>query len=83
VIHCHDSALWAMLLDRVPTTSKTVAYGTPEMAYEIIRLFQISDVRSEKIFVMAGHQAGIVTFGKNLEEAFQVLMRVKRNIALH
>jgi len=83
VIHCHDSALWAMLLDRVPTTSKTVAYGTPEMAYEIIRLFQISDVRSEKIFVMAGHQAGIVTFGKNLEEAFQVMMRVKGNIALH
>jgi len=82
VIHCHDSALWAMLLDRVPTTSKTIAYGTPEMAYEIIRLFQISDVRNEKIFVMAGHQAGIVTFGKNLEEAFQVLMRVKRIIAL-
>jgi len=83
VIHCHDSALWAMLLDRVPTTSKAVAYGTGEMAYEIIRLFQISDVRNEKIFVMAGHQAGIVTFGKNREEAFQVLMRVKRNIALH
>jgi L-ribulose-5-phosphate 4-epimerase len=83
VIHCHDSALSAMLLDRVPATSKTVAYGTPEMAYEIIRLFQISDVRNEKIFVMAGHQAGIVTFGKNLEEAFQVLMRMKRNIALH
>jgi ribulose-5-phosphate 4-epimerase/fuculose-1-phosphate aldolase len=35
VIHCHDSALWATLLDRVPTTSKAVAYGTPEMAYEI------------------------------------------------
>ena len=83
VIHCHDSALSAMLLDRVPATSKTVAYGTPEMAYEIIRLFQISDVRNEKIFVMAGHQAGIVTFWKNLEEAFQVLMRMKRNIALH
>ncbi len=83
VIHCHDSALWARLFDRVPTTSKAVAYGTPEMAYEIIRLFQISDVRNEKIFVMAGHQAGIVTFGKSLEEAFQVLMRVKRIIALH
>ena len=71
VIHCHDSALWAILLDRVPTTSKAVAYGTPEMAYEIIRLFQISDVRSEKIFVMAGHQAGIVTFGKILRKHFK------------
>jgi ribulose-5-phosphate 4-epimerase/fuculose-1-phosphate aldolase len=37
VIHCHDSVLWATLLDRVPTTSKAVAYGTPEMAYEIMR----------------------------------------------
>jgi ribulose-5-phosphate 4-epimerase/fuculose-1-phosphate aldolase len=83
VIHCHDSALWTMLLDRVPTTSKAVPFGTPEMAYEIIRLFQISDVRSEKVFVMAGHQGGIVTFGKTLEESFQVLMRMKRNIALH
>ena len=83
VIHCHNSALWAMLLDRVTTTSKAVTYGTPELASEIIRLFQISDVSSEKIFVMAGHRDGIVTFGKNLDEAFQVLMRMKRNIALH
>src|SRR5258707_13973147 len=39
VIHCHDSVLWRTLLDRVPTTSKPVPYGTPEMAYEIMRLF--------------------------------------------
>ena len=56
VIHCHDSDLWASLLDRAPTTSKSVAYGTPEMAYEIMRLFKVCDVRSRKIFVMAGHQ---------------------------
>jgi ribulose-5-phosphate 4-epimerase/fuculose-1-phosphate aldolase len=73
VIHCHDPALWATLLDRAPTTSKAVAYGTPEMAYEIIRLFDASDVRSKKIFVMAGHEDGIVAFGKDLEEAFAVL----------
>jgi L-ribulose-5-phosphate 4-epimerase len=35
VIHCHDSVLWRTRLDRVPTTSKAIAYGTPEMAYEI------------------------------------------------
>lgn len=80
VIHYHDSVLWRMLLDRVPTTSKTIAYGTPEMAFEITRLFEISDVRSKKIFVMAGHQDGIVAFGENLEDAFDVLMRVQRGI---
>ena len=75
VIHCHDSELWKTPLDRVPTTSESVACGTPAMAYEIIRLFKMSDVRSRRIFVMAGHEAGIVTFGRNLEDAFDVVMR--------
>jgi len=78
VIHCHASDLWATLLDRAPTTSKSVAYGTPEMAYEIMRLFKATDLRSRKVFVMAGHQGGIVTFGKNLEDAFDVVTRERR-----
>jgi ribulose-5-phosphate 4-epimerase/fuculose-1-phosphate aldolase len=77
IIHCHDSVLWAALLDRVPTSSKAIAYGTPEMADEIIRLFKGTDVRSRKILAMAGHEGGIVTFGKNLEDAFDVLMRAR------
>jgi len=75
VIHCHDSVLWATLLNRAPTTSKAVPYGTPEMAYEIMRLFKGTDVRSRKILIMAGHEAGILSFGKNLKDAFGVLMR--------
>ena len=78
VIHCHDSALWRALLDRGPTSSKAVAYGTPEMAYEMMRLFKTTDVQSRKILVMAGHEGGIVTFGKNLEDAFGVLMRERQ-----
>jgi ribulose-5-phosphate 4-epimerase/fuculose-1-phosphate aldolase len=78
IIHCHDLGLWATPLDRVPATSKAVAYGTPEMAYEIMRLFKVSNVRSEKILVMAGHEGGIVTFGEDLEDAFDVLMRERR-----
>jgi ribulose-5-phosphate 4-epimerase/fuculose-1-phosphate aldolase len=75
VIHCHDSVLWRTLLEHGPTTSKSVAYGTPEMAFEIMRLFKASDVRTRNILVMAGHEGGIVAFGKNLEEAFAVLVR--------
>jgi L-ribulose-5-phosphate 4-epimerase len=77
VIHCHDSGLWAMLLDRAATTSKSVAYGTPEMPYEIVRLFKVTNMRSRKILVMAGHEGGVVTFGKNLQEAFGVLIRAR------
>jgi L-ribulose-5-phosphate 4-epimerase len=75
VIHCHDSVLWARLLGRVPTTAQGAAYGTPQMAYEIIRLFDVGDVRTRKMFVMAGHEGGIVTFGKNFEDAFDILTR--------
>ena len=78
VIHCHDSGLWAALLDRAPTTSKAVAYGTREMAYEIIRLFEEGEVRTKKMFAMAGHKEGIVAFGKSLEDAFDVLMAIRK-----
>ena len=78
VIHCHDSVLWKTLVDRGPTTSKPAACGTPEMAYEIMRLLKMSDMRKKRIFVMAGHEGGIVVFGRNLEEAFNALMRERK-----
>jgi ribulose-5-phosphate 4-epimerase/fuculose-1-phosphate aldolase len=75
VIHCHNANVWKALVDLAPTTSKTAAYGTPEMAYEVRRLFKTSDVKARKILVMAGHEGGIVTFGKDIAEAFAVLER--------
>jgi hypothetical protein len=78
VIHCHDLNLWRTLFDRAPTTSESVPYGTPEMAYEIMRLFRGNDVRKSQIFVMGGHEAGIVSFGKDLEEAFAVLVSERK-----
>ena len=78
VIHCHDSKLWAAVLNDAPTTSKNAEYGTPELAYEIMQLFRHSDMQSRKIVVMAGHEAGVVTFGKDLEQAFTVLMRERK-----
>jgi ribulose-5-phosphate 4-epimerase/fuculose-1-phosphate aldolase len=78
VVHCHNSKLWAALLNQAPTTSKAAEYGTPEMAYEIMQLFTRSDAQSRKIVVMAGHEGGILTFGRDLEEAFAVLMRERK-----
>jgi L-ribulose-5-phosphate 4-epimerase len=82
VIHCHDSVLWECLLYRAPTTSKAVAYGTPEMAYEIIHLFKASDVQKRKILVMAGHESGIIAFGKTFDETSAVLMREREESSL-
>jgi len=75
VIHCHNSKLWAALLNEIPSSSEAIEYGTTDMAREVTRLFEVTDVQSGKIFVMAGHEGGIVTFGKDLEEALSILMR--------
>jgi ribulose-5-phosphate 4-epimerase/fuculose-1-phosphate aldolase len=80
VIHCHDTKLWAALLDKAPTTPKRVEYGTPEMAYAVRRLFDITDVKRRKIFMMAAHDGGLVTFGKHLEEAFGILERWRNGV---
>ena len=73
VIHCHDMKLWAALLDKAPTTPKRVEYGTSEMAHAVRRLFEDTDVEKRKIFVMAAHAGGLVTFGRDLQEAFGIL----------
>ncbi len=76
VIHIHHRDLWARLLNKVPTTSKAVPYGTPEMALEVKRLFKEAKLDEKKIFVMAGHEEGIVAFGKKLDEAGQILLNL-------
>jgi ribulose-5-phosphate 4-epimerase/fuculose-1-phosphate aldolase len=80
VIHCHDSVLWVTLLNQVPTTSQTSAYGTAEISYEIVHLFDVSDARSRKIFVMGGHKDGIMAFGEKLKDAFDTLTRARSSI---
>jgi len=69
VIHIHHQAYWKRLLNQVPTTRREVPYGTPEMAQEILRLKQEGELASKKILVMAGHEDGIIAFGRDLGEA--------------
>jgi methylthioribose-1-phosphate isomerase len=73
VVHVHNNEHWKRLLDRVPTTSPVVPYGTPQMAAEINRLASQSDLRQEKVLVMAGHEDGILTFGSTLADATNAL----------
>ncbi|MBW6498580.1 MAG: class II aldolase/adducin family protein [Bacteroidales bacterium] len=75
VIHVHCLTLWEKLLNMVPTTNSQAAFGTPEMAFEIKRLFRETTVEQEKILVMGGHREGIICFGDTLEEAGRVLLK--------
>lgn len=75
VMHIHHPELWNKLKDKIPTTRADVPYGTPEMADEIRRLYRESDLQNQKILVMAGHEEGIIAFGKTLQEAGDILFR--------
>jgi ribulose-5-phosphate 4-epimerase/fuculose-1-phosphate aldolase len=79
VVHVHNHVLWKNLLDRVPTTSIQVAYGTPEMAIEIKRLIVSTNLKNERILVMAGHEDGLLTFGKDLVDASSKILDIYKS----
>lgn len=74
VIHVHHLEFWKSLLGRVPATAADVAYGTPEMAREITRLYRDTDLPRRKLAAMAGHEEGIIAIGRDLDEAGKVLL---------
>lgn len=77
VVHVHSVAMWNELMDKVPTTSRDVSYGTPEMAHEFRRLYEETDFAQQGIAVMGGHEEGIVTFGRDVEQAAQRVLQHK------
>ncbi|MEL6494569.1 MAG: class II aldolase/adducin family protein [Cyanobacteria bacterium J06623_7] len=75
VIHVHHQTLWTHLLHRLPTTDPNCAYGTPEMATEIMRLCQQPSTQERQIIAMSGHESGILSFGVDLDQAGEVLLK--------
>jgi L-ribulose-5-phosphate 4-epimerase len=73
VIHVHEPEAWLRLKGRLLTSREDVPYGTPAMAAEVLRLSRETDLAEQKIFVMGGHDDGILTFGSDLKEAYQIL----------
>lgn len=74
IIHIHNYHFWQELMFKVPTANPDVPYGTPQMAKEMFRLFDEENLGVEKILVMAGHEDGIICFGKDLDEAANILL---------
>jgi L-ribulose-5-phosphate 4-epimerase len=73
-INVHNLKLWKKLLNIIPSTDNKIEYGTPKMAGEIVRLYAETNLREKKILVMAGHEEGIVSFGRDLDEAGELLL---------
>ena len=76
VFHSHSSPIWrnSEYLG-IPTTRENIAYGTPEMAEEVRRLYRETNMERVRIFSMGGHEDGIFAFGANAREAGYTLLR--------
>lgn len=73
-LHVHSPDIWhnAKAMG-IGVTDEAVPYGTPEMAQEVRRL--ITDLPLPGIFSMGGHEDGVFTFGRSLEEAGELMVR--------
>ena len=77
VVHVHDADLWRALIDRVPTTSREISYGTPQMALEFRRLYAETDFAERGVAIMGGHEEGIVAFGEDVGQAAQRILSLR------
>jgi len=75
VLHVHSARIWDAA-DRLglPQTRRNVAYGTPAMAHEVMRLFRDGGMRERGLFVMGGHRDGIIAFGDTVRTAGKILL---------
>jgi L-ribulose-5-phosphate 4-epimerase len=77
VVHVHSREIWSAWLNKLPTTREDVAYGTPEMAYEMIRLYKRNVIREQGAVVMAGHQDGVIAYGPSLADAAGEILKLR------
>ena len=75
VIHIHSKALWEFM-KKNNTLFTTAEYGTVEMVEEIASLYKDKNPWKESIFLMRGHEDGVIAFGKNVKEAELTLYKM-------
>jgi ribulose-5-phosphate 4-epimerase/fuculose-1-phosphate aldolase len=76
VLHVHSPAIWrARQALRLPTTSESIGYGTPEMARSVDALMKSTAMWDRRVMAMGGHEDGIVAFGRSTGEAGTALVR--------
>ncbi|WP_078118750.1 class II aldolase/adducin family protein [Thiosocius teredinicola] len=82
VIHVHTPVIWtnAQRLG-LAQTDPTAGYGTPAMAAEVDRLVRADGAPAKGIFSMGGHEDGIVAYGKDLDEAGELLLATYQRVA--
>jgi ribulose-5-phosphate 4-epimerase/fuculose-1-phosphate aldolase len=80
VFHIHHLQLWRALLHKVPTTREKIAYGTPEMAQELISIARENAKYDRQIVAMSGHEEGLIAFATTLDGAGNLLLEYYRKL---
>ena len=79
VFHVHSPEIWNSRDSLgIAQTGKDIAYGTPEMANEMIRLYQQGGFQKGNILAMSGHEDGIISFADNADEAGNIIIETLR-----
>lgn len=73
VIHIHSSKLWEKFCNKLPTTPEEFEYGTPEIALAVA---EICKSNTNSIIILGGHRDGIVSYGKNPNDAYVNIMNL-------
>lgn len=83
VVHGHSPDIWrnASRLNLL-STGTDIDYGTPEMAEAVHQLFTETAVCEQKIFIMGGHEDGVVSFGSTLQEACELMIETLARAAM-
>jgi ribulose-5-phosphate 4-epimerase/fuculose-1-phosphate aldolase len=72
IFHVHHNELWKFMLSNNYTkTANNINYGTQEMAHEAQKCI---GKNLKGIFVMEGHQDGIIAYGHSVEEAGKIIL---------
>lgn len=80
VIHVHSRVLFdALLHQNHPATPASIPYGTPAMARAVCALVQPSSALP-LLFVMAGHDEGIVACGTDVDSVQNALLATMKRI---
>lgn len=70
VLHVHCPEIWRNTKTlKIPHTTASIPYGTPEMAAAVSNLMQTKQLKSKKIFTMLGHKDGVISFAASIEKA--------------
>jgi ribulose-5-phosphate 4-epimerase/fuculose-1-phosphate aldolase len=76
VVHVHSPVIWRHYQElALPAIDSAIRYGTPEMAEAVSALFARNLLYEKQVFVMLGHEDGIVSFGDSIADAGQELIR--------